>query len=317
MCSSSTLLGLAEKTFKIVCPLAFQSTSFFKTFDFKGSVSGKTNSLSKSPSPNQKLFCSTTSVQLTRTATKMPRSEYNNDFRSHYPGRSTVDWMRPSTGARYETVEYAPSDSRGIDPTSFRKNAFSFDTRSGQQPKDYRHYDVQGGSSSRYAERDSGYVHRGRENYGSSDRYGGGGGDKLSRDASRMRSGAGGGYDSYDSSSYRGSDYGSRYESRDDRGYESSSRSRSGFADFLRSSSSARRDRDRSPTRYFSPGDIGRSSSSRSRRPSMGYGSGYEERGRGSSRAHGSSGEYMTETITPGGYGSSSRSSRDRSRYID
>lgn len=253
----------------------------------------------------------------------MPRHEYTNDFRSDYPGRSTVDWMRPSAGARYETIEYAPSDSSGIDPTAFRRNAFSFDNRSGHQPKDYRHYDVHGGGSARYAERDSGYTHRGRDNYGSSDRYGGGsmsggGGDKLSRDAARMR--GGGGYES-SSSSYHGSGYGSRYESHDDRGYhESSSRSRSGFADFLRSSSSARRDRDRSPTRYFGPDDIGRSSSSRSRRPSMGNGGGYYEGGRGSSRMYGSSGEYTTETITPGGYGSrkrrDSRSSRDRSRFV-
>lgn len=295
--------------------------SFTRALVLEGSVSGKTTSLSKSINPNQKLLSNTTDNQSPRRTAKMPRYEYTNDFRSNYPGRSTVDWMRPSSGARYETVEYAPSDSRGIDPTSFRKNAFSFDTRSGQQPKDYRHYDVHGASSWRYADRDSGYTQRRRDNYGSSNRYGGSsGGDKLSRDAARMRGGSsvGGGYERGSSSSYYGSGYGSRYDS-----HESSSRSRSGFADFLRSSSSARRDRDRdrdrdySPARYFGPDDIGRSSSSRSRRPSMGYGGGYDyEGGRGSSR-----GESRTETITPGGgYSSrerrSSHSSRDRSRFI-
>ena len=258
----------------------------------------------------------------------MPRDVNNtNDFRSNYPGRSTVNFTR-AAATRYTTVEYSPFDSSGIDPTAFRKNAFAFDSRVGHQPRDYRHYDVHGGT---YGERDSGYTQRGRENFGSSDRYGGSGGDKLSCDAARMRDAAGG-YDSSSSSSGFGSEYRVPLTRRNSKGgrsrFDSSppasrydspapSRSHSRFEDMLRSRthsgsrSSSRHARDHSPpAKYFGPDDIGRASSPYSTPSSMsqdwGYGYGG---GCGSKGAHGSSGPYQTRIVTPGSgdYGSGSR----------
>ena len=273
---------------------------------------------------------------------KMGRGRYTEDSASYYPGSSHVDWSGSSSRG-YSTVQYSPSDSSGMDPTSFRRNAFSFDRQSGPQPRDYRHYDVHGGT---YAGRDSGYSQRatnGDYGYG----FSSGGASALARDAERMRMGG-----SSSSRSRYASDASSHFDSErvhlsrrgsggarfDSMSSTTSGRSRSRFADFLSGSSSGRSSRTRdhsspssrsSSSRFFGPDDVGRGSLSSSRRPSFsgsGYGGRYETSsrpsysGRGyggsfdSDGGYGSSGGYRTEIITPGGggYSRSGNSSRRR-----
>jgi len=246
----------------------------------------------------------------------MPGGPYTDDFRSGYPGSSSVNWFSPSR--REGSRTYSPMDSSDIDHRQFRRDAFSFDRRTGAHPRDYEHYG------------------------------GGYGGDRLASEASRMRSRSGstsGGYSrrpSYSSSS-RDYESSSRYPSSSRYGDDdSSSRSRSRFADFLSSSSSGRRNRSppreraRSPRsssrtglssryasedtygsrsgssyKYYSPEDVGRSSSRIGSRSGSRSGSSYEyfspdDVGRRSSSrrpsySYGSSGGYNTYEVRPSG----------------
>lgn len=257
--------------------------------------------------------------QTYRTSIKMPRWVSDSPVRdpsagySYFPGSSTVDYSRSSS--RYGR-DYSPSDSRGIDPTYFRKNAFAFDVQSGQQPKDYKSYDIHSRSGSSSRDRLAEDVSRLR--MGSS--YGGGSsyGPEYRSSSSRRPSFSTPDYERSSSRYGSSSGYGSSSRYGDDDRYSPrGSQSRSRYDDFLSSSSSGRRARSppRSSSRsssssykYFLSDDVGREYS---RRPSYSSRSGsystYEIKP-SSSRRGSESGYYESS-----GRGSSSR--RERGRF--